>query len=126
MSQSDDSVITERYRKAGPDAVSAQRHLLNLALPLRPKARYFGETRNPWNTKRTSGGSSGGASAAVAAGVVPLAQASDGGGSIRIPAACTGLFGIKPSRGRIPMGPAQNGRLAGPINRACGLANRSR
>jgi Asp-tRNA(Asn)/Glu-tRNA(Gln) amidotransferase A subunit family amidase len=66
----------------------------------------FGITRNPWNTERTPGGSSGGASAAVAAGLGPLAVGTDGGGSVRIPASCAGIFGFKASFGRIPTYPA--------------------
>ena len=77
---------------------------LGWALSSEPK--MFGITKNPWDTSRTPGGSSGGAAAAVAAHVLPIAEASDGGGSIRVPASHSGLVGLKPSRGRVSMAPA--------------------
>jgi amidase len=78
-----------------------------LGLKAVTESRLWGATRNPWNPAHTPGGSSGGAAAAVAAGVVPMAGANDGGGSIRIPASHCGLFGLRPSRGRVPVTPAE-------------------
>ena len=99
-----DSTLAERYRAAGL-VIFAQTTSPEFGLTTSTESALYGQTRNPWDVSRTSGGSSGGASATVASGVLPMAHASDGGGSIRIPAACTGLVGLKPSRGRVPMGP---------------------
>ncbi|MEL7452584.1 MAG: amidase, partial [Pseudomonadota bacterium] len=100
-----DNIMCERYKAAG-FTLFGQTTSPEFGLTTTTESLLYGATRNPWDTSRTSGGSSGGASACVAAGVIPMAHASDGGGSIRIPAGCTGLFGMKPSRGRTPMGPA--------------------
>jgi amidase len=99
-----DSTLVQRYRMAGL-VTFGKTNSPELGLNPVTEPREFGPSRNPWDTNRTPGGSSGGAGAAVAAGIVPLAHASDGGGSIRIPASCCGLVGLKPSRGRIPFGP---------------------
>ena len=77
------------------------------------ETRLFGPTRNPWNPGHSSGGSSGGAAAAVAARILPVAHATDGGGSIRIPASCCGVFGLKPTRARTPSGPDRGEGWAG-------------
>jgi Asp-tRNA(Asn)/Glu-tRNA(Gln) amidotransferase A subunit family amidase len=73
--------------------------------PPKPLGRLYGSCHNPWILEYSPGGSSGGAAAAVSAGILPVAHATDGGGSIRIPAAQCGLFGLKPSRGRVSMAP---------------------
>ncbi len=99
-----DSVQVERLRAAGAIVVG-KTNTPEFGYTAITKNVLFGETRNPWDLERTPGGSSGGASAAIAGGVVPLATASDGGGSVRIPASLTGCFGLKGSLGRVPHGP---------------------
>ncbi|MGA9286060.1 MAG: amidase [Solirubrobacteraceae bacterium] len=101
---SHDCNITRRFKEAGFVIVGTTTLPEYGILPV-SEARLFGPTRNPWDLERTPGGSSGGASAAVASGMVPVAHGNDGGGSIRIPAACCGLVGLKPARGRISAAP---------------------
>lgn len=96
--------VTNRYLAAGL-VIAGSTTTPELGLKATTETAMNGATRNPWNTGHTPGGSSGGAGAAVAARYVPMAGAADGGGSIRIPAAYCGLFGLKPSRGRVPSGP---------------------
>jgi amidase len=97
----DDALVVVAFRRAGFVLAGRTNTPEYGPLPVTENVRY-GVTRNPWDPTRTPGGSSGGAAAAVAAGMFPLAHANDGGGSIRIPASCTGLVGLKPSRGRVP------------------------
>jgi amidase len=99
-----DSEVVRRLRASGAVLIG-KTHLPELAIWPFTESASWGVTRNPWRADRTPGGSSGGSAVAVAAGLVPLALASDGGGSIRIPAACCGLFGIKPQRGRVSLSP---------------------
>ena len=99
-----DSVQVERLRAAGA-IVLGKTNAPEFGSATFTKNLLFGVTRNPWNPERTPGGSSGGSSAAIASGMVPLATASDGGGSTRIPACYTGCYGLKPSFGRVPRGP---------------------
>ncbi len=102
-----DANIVTRYRQAG-FVIVGRTNTPELGLSATTEPMAYGPTHNPWNTNHGAGGSSGGAAAAVASGMIPAANASDGGGSIRIPAAMTGLVGLKPSRGRISMGPLQD------------------
>jgi amidase len=101
-----DAFLVRRLRDAGFVVVGKTSMPEFGILPV-SEPRRFGPVRNPWDTERTPGGSSGGAAAAVASGMLPLAHGSDGGGSIRIPASCCGLVGLKPTRGRISRGPDQ-------------------
>lgn len=101
----EDSTLVERYRAAGL-SLFGKTHSSEFGSTPSSESVLHGQTRNPWDPTRSAGGSSGGSAAAVAAGIVPAAHATDGGGSIRIPASSCGLVGLKPSRGRVPMGPA--------------------
>ncbi|HEX8053169.1 MAG TPA: amidase family protein, partial [Thermoleophilaceae bacterium] len=99
-----DAEMVRRLREAGA-IVIGKTHLPELAIWPATESDAWGITRNPWDTSRTPGGSSGGSGAAVAAGLAGAGLATDGGGSIRIPAACCGLVGLKTQRGRVPLGP---------------------
>ncbi len=107
-----DSDLMTRFRAAGL-ATLGLTTVPELAISFATESVKHGPTRNPWNLERGVGGSSGGAAALVAAGAVPIAHGNDGAGSIRIPAACCGLVGLKPSRGRTPCGPDMGEPLFG-------------
>ncbi|WP_315836953.1 amidase [Bradyrhizobium prioriisuperbiae] len=99
-----DSTLVKRFRDSGV-VIFGKTATPELGIVPTTETRLFGPTRNPWDLSRSSGGSSGGAAAAVAARILPVAHATDGGGSIRIPAAACGIFGLKPTRARTPAGP---------------------
>ena len=117
----EDAVQVERLKKAGA-IILGKTNTPEFGLKMLTDNRIFGFTRNPWNLERSPGGSSGGAAAAVASGLGPLAAGSDGGGSIRIPSSCCGVFGIKPQLGRVPRYPIFHGAEIltheGPITRS--------
>jgi amidase len=122
-----DAFAVRRLRAAG-FVIVGKTNLPEFGILPVTESRRHGPARNPWDAGRTPGGSSGGAAAAVAAGLVPLAHGSDGGGSIRIPAACCGLVGLKPSRGRVSRGPdvgddflVQDGMLTRTVAETAGL-----
>jgi Asp-tRNA(Asn)/Glu-tRNA(Gln) amidotransferase A subunit family amidase len=112
-----DSALTAAYKAAGL-SIFGKTNTPEFGLWPFTESEHLGVCRNPWDLDRTPGGSSGGAAAAVAAGIVPAAHASDGGGSIRTPASCCGLFGMKPSRGRVSFAPAGEGWAGASIQHA--------
>ncbi len=114
-----DAAVVRRMKEAG-FIVLGKSNTPEFGITCVTESDLNGACRNPWDTSRTPGGSSGGAAAAVASGVLPLAHGSDGGGSVRIPATCCGLFGLKPSRGRVSPAPFTSGSLelsqSGPLS----------
>ncbi len=115
---SEDSLIVKKYRQGGLIFLG-RTNSPELGITPYTEPKHYGPTLNPWNTAKTSGGSSGGSAAAVAAGITPIATASDGGGSIRIPAANCGLFGLKPSRGRVSLGNHSGEWWSGAVVEGC-------
>lgn len=107
-----DSELVARHKRAGL-IILGKTNAPEFGLIPTTEPHLFGPSRNPWDTGRTTGGSSGGSAAAVAAGMVAMAHGNDGGGSIRIPASCCGLFGLKPTRARNPVGPDYGDILGG-------------
>jgi amidase len=117
-----DSEVAARYRRSGVIVVG-KTNTPEFGLTPFTEGEALGIARNPWNPARTTGGSSGGSAAAVASGMVPMAGGGDGGGSIRVPASCCGLFGLKPTRGRVPTGPDEGELWGGAVTE--GVISRS-
>ena len=114
-----DSTIVRRFKDAGL-VIFGKTNTPEFGLALTTEGDFLGDCLNPWNIAHSTGGSSGGSAAAVASGVIPMAHATDGGGSIRVPATFCGLFGLKPTRGLTP-----GGQGHGYVGRACGDPNRA-
>src|SRR6201996_8311153 len=106
------SLLVERFLASGL-VPFGKTNVPEFGLVATTESKLYGPAHNPWNLSHSTGGSSGGSAAAVAAGIVPLAHATDGGGSIRIPAACCGLVGLKVSRGRVSQGPDASDATSG-------------
>ncbi len=107
-----DSELVVRFKKAGL-IILGKTNTCEFGFLPTTEPHLFGPTRNPWDTSRTPAGSSGGSAVAVSVGIVPMAHGNDGGGSIRMPASCCGIFGLKPTRGRNPLGPIFGDLLSG-------------
>jgi amidase len=108
----EDSTLVQRYFAAGL-VIYGKTNTPEFGLTLTTEPRAYGPSRNPWNLEHSTGGSSGGSAAAVAARLLPIAHATDGGGSIRVPAAACGVFGLKPTRARTPVGPLRGENWSG-------------
>ncbi|NYT24654.1 amidase [Alcaligenaceae bacterium] len=119
-----DSVVTQRYKRAGL-LIAGKTNVPEMGLSIDTQNNLFGATHNPWCQGYSAGGSSGGSAAAVAARLVPVAHATDGAGSIRVPSSCCGVFGLKTSRGRVTYGPDVGEELAGmSVQHVCSISVR--